>query len=287
MLVICPTPIGNLEDVSPRQREALAGADIIACEDTRRTGKLLELLGIGRLEGKPKLWRYDDHSGVREVEGILAALERGEKVVLVSDAGTPTISDPGYRLVKACRERKLAVEALPGPVAAMVALSGSGLPSDRFYFEGFLPSSAGERRKRLEALEEKFGDLTVIAYESPKRILATLEELEALVGPHREVALGRELTKVHEEFLVGELGEVRKEVQERESIKGEFVLCIGPGTGSGGEEESREQDRAIRLMLKEGLRARTIKELMSSLFEMPRSAVYERIEAVKREKEGD
>ena len=283
MLVICPTPIGNLEDITVRQRAALAGADIIACEDTRRTGKLLELLGIARVDGRPKLWRYDDHSGIEALEGIIGALERGAQITLVSDAGTPTISDPGYRLVRACRERGVRVETLPGPVAALVALSGSGLPTDRFFFAGFLPSSSGERIRRLEELDERFGDVTVVLYESPKRIVETLGDLENLVGGSREVALARELTKIHEEFLVGPLKKVRTELEGRGSVKGEIVLCIGPAGPEKADLGAERQDEAIRLMLREGLRARTIKELMSGLFEMPRSAVYARIEALKEE----
>lgn len=277
MLLICPTPIGNLDDLSLRQREALAGADIIACEDTRRTGKLLELLGIGREGGRPRLWRYDDHTARGQSEQLVEEVRRGRKVVLVSDAGTPTISDPGYRLVRACREEGLEVVALPGPVAAMVALSASGLASDRFFFEGFLPSGAGQRRERLEELDEL--SVTLLIYESPRRILGALRDVEQVCGAARQVCVARELTKKHEEFFVGPVADIIATLEARGEVRGEVVLCIGPAEDGEQEDELwREADRAIQVMVDQGVGDRTIKEVISELFEVPRSEIYGRIQ---------
>ncbi len=282
MLIICPTPIGNLDDVTPRQRDALAGADVIACEDTRRTGKLLEHLGITRVDGKPALWRYDDHSADQQVDSLVKRVQGGDEVVLVSDAGTPTISDPGYRLVRACRKRGIAVTALPGPVAAMVALSGAGLPTDRFFFEGFLPTTTEKRRERLSELGKMTA--TVIAYESPRRILGLLEDLEAVCGPAREVCAARELTKRFEEYLTGAVAEVRRELAARDEIRGEFVICIAPADSDEDEDDEwADADRLIGALLEQELRSRTIKDVVSEMYDVPRSQIYDRIEALKGE----
>lgn len=275
MLTICPTPIGNLDDLSARQREALSTADIIACEDTRRTGKLLELLGIGREEGRPKLWRYDDHTARQQSEALVEEVRRGRRVVLVSDAGTPTISDPGYRLVQACRAADLEVVALPGPVAAMVALSASGLASDRFFFEGFLPASKNQRLARLEELD-KLG-VTLLIYESPKRLLASLRDVIEVCGEERQVCVARELTKKHEEFFVGPAGEVLARIEEGGEVRGEVVLCVGAAPERSPEELWGEADRVIEILSAQGVGDRTIKEVISELFDVPRSEIYSRI----------
>lgn len=278
MLVICPTPIGNLADLSARQREALSQADIIACEDTRRTGKLLELLGVERRQGRPKLWRYDDHTARRGSDALVEEIRKGRLVVLVSDAGTPTISDPGYRLVRACREAGVEVVALPGPVAAMVALSASGLASDRFYFEGFLPTGAAQRRARLKELDEL--GVTLLIYESPKRIVETLRDVGEVCGEDRSVCVARELTKKHEEFVVGDVSTVVEELAERDEVRGEVVLCVGPGMVEEGEELWSEADRLIRALKAQGVGDRTIKEVVSELYDVPRSEIYGRIREV-------
>lgn len=278
MLVICPTPIGNLNDITARQRQVLKTADIIACEDTRRAGKLLELLAIERRQGRPRLWRYDDHTARGQVEPLVEALEEGKSVVLISDAGTPTISDPGYRLVRACRQAGQEVTALPGPVAAVVALSGAGLASDRFYFEGFLPGNRAERQSRLKALDEL--RTTVVAYESPRRIVEALRDVVEVCGEEREVCVARELTKVHEEYLVGGVKEVYEELAKRESVRGEIVLCIAAAQDVADGEEWKEADRAIEVLHNQGLSARTIKDIVSELYDVPRSQIYDRIDAV-------
>lgn len=285
MLVVCPTPIGNLGDVTPRQREVLEGADVIACEDTRSTGKLLELLGIARREGRPALWSYHEHNEQERVAGLLERLERGEMVVLVSDAGTPTISDPGYRLVDAAREKNIEVLALPGPVAAMVALSGSGLPSDRFFFEGFMPNRTGPRRARLEALRGL--GVTVIAYESPHRLLALLEDIEAVFGAAQEICVARELTKRHEEYRRGGVSEVRSDYEGRDKVRGECVVLLAPARIEAPLDLDAQIDAKIEALLEEGMRPRGIKEVIGTLFEIPKSRIYPRIEALQNKRQGE
>lgn len=283
MLVICPTPIGNLEDVTVRQRRALESADIIACEDTRRTGKLLEHLGVERTEGTPVLRRYDDHTAAEEAETLADEIARGTRVVLVSDAGTPAISDPGYRLVRACRRRNLEVTALPGAVAAAVALSASGLASDRFFFEGFLSEKQKRRLDRLELLDEL--EVTFVVYASPWRIEDVLKDIEQVCGAEREVCVGRELTKRHEEFLWGSITEVRRDLGERESVRGEFTVCVGPRRGEAVSDQWEEADRLIRVLDEGGTSSRTIKEAVDELYDVPRSKIYDRIEQVTDEEE--
>lgn len=287
MLIICPTPIGNLSDVSPRHREALASADMIACEDTRTTGKLLERLGIARVDGVPALVSYHEHNEQARVEILVTAVESGKNVVLVSDAGTPAISDPGYRLVRAVAEAGLPVVALPGPVAGMVALSASGLASDRFFFEGFLPAKHLARRKRLEIVDAL--GVSVVVYESPHRILALLEDVVAVMGANREVCVGRELTKLHEEYVRGTAQSVLETLQARERLRGEFVVILGPRQEddlAAHDEQERAIDRKIQELLDEGMRPRGIKEIVSELFKVPKSEIYARIEQISSAREG-
>ena len=199
-LTVCPTPIGNLDDVTPRVREALVGADYVACEDTRRTGLLLDRLGI-----RPAPRLVSNHEGNESARATELAqrIERGARVALVSDAGMPAISDPGFRLVRTCIDRDLEVEVLPGPSVVPVALVASGLPTDRWRFEGFLPKRAGEMERVLRSPE------TVIAFESPRRIGESLAALAA-IAPDRPAAVCRELSKLHEEVSRGTLAELAR-----------------------------------------------------------------------------
>lgn len=219
-LYVIATPIGNLEDITFRAvrilREQVA---TIACEDTRQTRKLLDHYQI-----KKPLISYHEHNEASRTAEILDSLERGESVGLVSDAGTPLVSDPGYRVVKAAVDRGFSVVPLPGPSAVLAALAASGLPTDEFRFIGFLPSKAGARRKAL--LEIKGASGTVVAYESPHRILDTLAEMAEIFG-NAPVVLGRELTKIHEEFLRGSAESIREQLAKRTSVKGEITLVIG------------------------------------------------------------
>ena len=218
-LFLVATPIGNLGDISVRALETLRMADVIACEDTRQTLKLLSHFGIQKT-----LISYHDFNEREKSTELAGRIEQGENLALVSDAGTPAISDPGYRLVRLCRERGIPVVSIPGANAAITALSASGLPSDQFLFVGFLPPRRTARREHLETLRSFPG--TLIFYEGPHRILAALEDMQEILGD-RETCIGRELTKIHEEYLFGKLSQVRQRIKEL----GEFVVVVGGFTG--------------------------------------------------------
>jgi 16S rRNA (cytidine1402-2'-O)-methyltransferase len=220
-LFIVATPIGNLEDVSFRAIRILKEADLIACEDTRYTAKLLTHYGIET----PKISYHEFNEESRTLQ-LIQMLREGKNIALVSDSGTPLISDPGYRLVSSCREEGIQAIPIPGPSAALAALVGSGLPSDSFFFAGFLPARSSMRRRRLEQLSTV--PATLIFYESPHRILSCLEDMTAILGP-RKASIGREITKMHEEFLSGSLPELLDILQQRPKIQGEFVLVIERG----------------------------------------------------------
>ncbi len=217
-LYLVATPIGNLEDITLRALRTLKECDVVAAEDTRRTGQLLKHFGIA----KPLL-SYFQFNEARRSEEIIARLQRGEKVALVTDAGSPGISDPGERVVRAAIAAGLRVEAVPGPSALVAALTASGLPTDEFHFLGFLPHKSGPRRRELERLKAIGG--TLVLYESPYRIAKLLTELSE-VFPARQVVLARELTKRFEEYLRGTPAELLKTLKSR-SLKGEFVVLIG------------------------------------------------------------
>ena len=219
-LYLVATPIGNLEDITLRALRTLKECDVVAAEDTRRTGQLLKHFGLS----KPLL-SYFQFNEAKRSEEIIERLRRGGKVALVTDAGSPGISDPGERVVRAARAAGLRVESVPGPCALVAALTASGLPTDEFHFIGFLPHKSGQRRKQLEALKEFAG--TLVLYESPYRVEKLLLEL-AEVFPERHVVMARELTKKFEEFLRGTPAELLELLKKR-SLKGEFVVLIGPG----------------------------------------------------------
>jgi 16S rRNA (cytidine1402-2'-O)-methyltransferase len=218
-LVLIGTPIGNLGDLAPRAVSELARADAIACEDTRRTGKLLEHAGVDR---RPLLV-VNDHTEAGAVRDVLARLERGERVAVVTDAGMPGISDPGERLVRAASAAGFTVEVVPGPSAAITALVTSGLPAGRFVFEGFLPRKGSGRTERLAALAAE--RRTMVLYEAPHRVARTIDDLCTAMGAGRRVVLARELTKLHEEIWRGSLGAARDRVAEHEP-RGEFVIVV-------------------------------------------------------------
>lgn len=219
ILSVCATPIGNLGDVTLRVLDALRDADLIVAEDTRVTARLLSRYGIETPVG-----RYDEHTAEARTPDIIARIASGDRVALVSDAGTPGISDPGTRLVAAALEAGLPVEVLPGPSAVLAALVGSGLPTDRFYFGGFLPRKAGERARVLAALSAL--DATLVFYESPRRAAGSLAAVAGAL-PGREVVVARELTKMHEEYVRGEAAQVAAAVEGR-LLKGEVVILVGP-----------------------------------------------------------
>lgn len=217
-LYIVATPIGNLEDITLRALRVLREADLIACEDTRWTRKLLDHAGIS----KP-LVSYHDHNESSRAAELVAKLEGGSNIALVSDAGTPLISDPGYRVVEAAIAAGVVVVPIPGACAAVAALSASGLPPDSFRFCGFLPPKKSERRAMLERLKSE--DCTLIFYEAPHRILEALEDIGAVMGA-RHVAVARELTKIHEEFLRGTAAEVHAKLSDRSVVRGEITILV-------------------------------------------------------------
>jgi 16S rRNA (cytidine1402-2'-O)-methyltransferase len=217
-LFIVATPIGNLNDISRRALETLREVDVIACEDTRHTIKLLNHFGIQ----KP-LTSYHDFNEEQKAEKLAHQLEGTMKIALVSDAGTPGIADPGYRLVRTCRQRGIPVIVIPGPNAAIAALAASGLPTDEFMFLGFLPSKKHTRRQKLAAVANV--SCTLVLYEAPHRIGGMLEDIQEVLGD-REICVVREITKIHEEFLFGKVSEVRLRVKDI----GEFVLVVAGAT---------------------------------------------------------
>jgi 16S rRNA (cytidine1402-2'-O)-methyltransferase len=220
VLHLVGTPIGNLGDLPPRAIEVLGTVALVACEDTRHTGRLLAHAGVAT----PTVSFFEGNERERGRE-VLDRLRAGDDVALVSDAGMPGISDPGFRLVRACAEEGIEVRVVPGPSAALAALVVSGLPTDRFAFEGFLPRKAGERRARMAVLAGE--ERTLVFYESPRRLVTTLSELAEAMGEERPAAVARELTKLHEEVVRGSLGEVRAELAGRDQIRGEVVLVVG------------------------------------------------------------
>jgi 16S rRNA (cytidine1402-2'-O)-methyltransferase len=235
-LVVCPTPIGNLEDVTLRVLAALREADVVACEDTRRTRILLDRYGV-----KAHLVSYHEHNEQARSAELVQRMRDGAVVALVSDAGMPLVSDPGYVLVRACVGAGLPVEVLPGPSAAITALVASGLPADEWVFHGFLPRKKGELRRLLESAEG-----TQVAFESPRRVPATLALLAELDGA-RELALCRELTKAHEEIVRGNATELAARYAEAPP-RGEVVLVLGPRSVSGDEGEPAGLDGLRRLV---------------------------------------
>ena len=231
-LYLVATPIGNLEDITLRALRILREADLIACEDTRRTGRLLKHFEID----KPLLSCHDRNEAERGRQLARRAVQ-GESIALVSDAGTPVLADPGYRVVQAALAAGVRVVPVPGPNAAIAALAASGLPPHAFVFRGFLPARKGPRRKTLA--EAGRSAETVAFYEAPHRIVRTLADVAELLGGRRLV-LARELTKLHEEFLRGTADSILERLRERPSIKGEFVLLIGPAE-KGGSAKSGER----------------------------------------------
>lgn len=262
------TPIGNLSDASPRVVETLRDADAVLCEDTRVTGKLLVHFGI-----RTPLERADENVLASRIPGILDRIAGGAHIAFVSDAGMPGVSDPGQRLVDAALDAGLPVEVIPGPSAVVCALVASGLPMERFFFEGFLPRKAGAQRERLSMLAAIPAALVI--YESPRRVAATLRVI-AEVMPARRVALVRELTKLHEEVLRGTAAELAEQTGE---LKGECVLVIAPPS----KEERAPQvtvadlDEAIRIGLAAGENKSSLAKRLAKELSRPKSEVYDRI----------
>ena len=252
-LTVCPTPIGNMDDVTRRVRDALVEADYIACEDTRRTGRLLEKMEISP---RPRLVSNHEGNEASRATELVKRIERGDRIALVSDAGMPAVSDPGYRLIRACIDRGLEIVVLPGPSVVPVALVASGLPSDRWRFEGFLPKRAGEMERVLNSTE------TVVAFESPRRISKTLAALAA-IAPEREAALCREMTKLHEEVSRGTLSDLA--LRFKGDVKGEIVLVIGPADSAGHGQDMAFAVEALKRLVQSGARPRAAATVVATL----------------------
>jgi len=258
-LVVCPTPIGNLEDITLRVLSVLRETDVVACEDTRRTRVLLDRYGVSAT-----LVSYHEHNERERSAQLVKRMREGETVALVSDAGMPLVSDPGYVLVQACVAAGLAVEVLPGPSAALAALVASGLPAETWRFVGFLPRKKGELAEVFAAPE------TVVAFESPHRLAASLAALAA-IDAAREVAVCRELTKVHEEVVRGSAAELAQRFGARET-KGEIVLVV-----AGAPREEGDLDAALaalRRLVDAGAKARPAAAVVSDLTGVPANALY-------------
>jgi 16S rRNA (cytidine1402-2'-O)-methyltransferase len=271
-LHIVATPIGNLGDITLRALAALAGADMIACEDTRVTRRLLDRYGIST-----PLTPYHDHNAENARPKLLHRLAEGAAIALVSDAGTPLVSDPGYKLVRAAGQAGHAVTALPGASAPLAALAVAGLPTDQFFFAGFLPPKATARRNRIAALARV--PATLVLFESGPRIAATLADLAAGLGA-REAALCRELTKLHEEVRRGDLVALAESAAAAE-VRGEFVLVIGPPAA-----EERPGVGDTDLLLRQALARATLKDAVGKVVEatgLPRREIYQRALALTKD----
>ena len=266
-LYLVATPIGNLEDITLRALKILRDVvSLIACEDTRQTQKLLE-----HFEIRKPLISYHDHNEAARTSGLLERLSQGESIALVSDAGTPLVSDPGYRVVVAAIENGYPVVPIPGASAALAALTASGLPVDQFRFIGFLPVKSAQRRKLLEDLA---GDLsTVIAYESPHRILPALEDVDAVLGSRR-VVVARELTKIHEEFLRGTASSIKQSLESRPAIKGEFTMLIARADSVTALETLDPIQEILRLQAETGLDRKDAIKSVAKRLGLPKREVY-------------
>mgnify|MGYP002624861744 CR=1 FL=1 len=269
MLSVVGTPIGNLDDVSPRVLATLRAADVLLCEDTRVTSKLL-----ARFDIRVSLVRCDQNVIASRVAGVLNRVEAGERVAFVSDAGMPGVSDPGQQLVDAALDRSLPVEVIPGPSAVTCALVASGLPMDQFFFEGFLPRKPGARGRRLGTLAQVPGAL--VFYESPHRVAATLASI-AEVMPSRRVALVRELTKLHEEVVRDLAPALAQRVAEAGELRGECVIVVEGPTAAKPAPAARSLDEAIAEGLAAGEAKSLLPKRLAREFGVSRSGIYDRL----------
>ncbi len=260
-LIVCPTPIGNLEDITLRVLAALREADVVACEDTRRTRVLLERYGVSA-----KLISYHEHNEPERAAELVRRMHHGETVALVSDAGMPLVSDPGFVLVRACVAAGLAVEVLPGPSAALAALVASALPVERWRFDGFLPRRRADLERAFSASE------TLVAFESPRRLVASLAVLAEL-DPERRVAVCRELTKLHEQVIRGTAAELAERFADAPA-RGEVVLVVGPAPPGAGGPDLREALAAVRRLIGAGAKPRVASSVVAGLTGSGANALY-------------
>ncbi len=273
-LFIVATPIGNLKDITQRAVEVLEAVDWVAAEDTRHTRPLLQSLGINQ-----SLISLHDHNEAYRSVQLLARLQQGESGALVSDAGTPLINDPGYHLVKLLRQHNITVVPIPGPSAVITALCAAGLPTDRFSYEGFLPAKQGKRVLALKRLKEDVR--TLVFYESPHRVQATLADLQQVFGAERPMSVARELTKKFEQFVSGSIEEVKHYFEQNtDKVRGEFVLMIGGAP----EKEAvalSEWDGLIEVLLKQELPVKQVSEIVANYAGIKKKPVYNRVLELK------
>jgi len=271
VLYIVATPIGNLDDLSARAVSVLNSVDVVAAEDTRHSGRLLQHLGLNK-----RLIALHDHNERDRAGSLLQELEAGRNVALISDAGTPLISDPGYVLVREARNRGLKVSPIPGACALVAALSAAGLPTDRFLFVGFLPAKRSGRRAALE--QQVRETATLVFYESPHRILDAVSDIAAVFGEEREIVLGRELTKTFETFYSGSVAEVLATLEaDPHGTKGEFVVMIrgAEPVASDDDAGTLDVDRLLKLLLPE-LPVKKVAKLVAELSGRPKNELYQR-----------
>jgi 16S rRNA (cytidine1402-2'-O)-methyltransferase len=269
-LYVVATPIGNLRDITFRAVAVLTQVDLIACEDTRHTRKLLDHYGIATATVS-----YHEHNEAERAAELIKRLESGARIALVSDAGTPAIADPGYRVVRGAVERGIPVFSVPGPVAFATALAASGLPTDQFAFHGFLPARRGERRSKLEKLLHS--EATEIFYEAPHRVIEAVEDIAAILGPDRPVAIARELTKVHEEFVRGNVAQALEQLKEQPSVKGEIVLLIGKATENRANKR-RDLPAQFAALLARGVDEKTAIKRLTKETGLPRDELYRELQ---------
>lgn len=269
-LYVVPTPIGNLGDASPRSLQVLAQADLIAAEDTRTTGRLLQLLGV---KASGSLVSYHDHNAASRSQSLIERIQQHQlALALVSDAGTPGCSDPGFRLIRAAAEAGLPILPLPGPAAFLCALTASGLPTDRFLFVGFLPQKSKARQQALAELAPLSASLCL--YESPRRVIDLLGDIHEVLG-ERQVSLSRELTKLHEETLRGTAQELKALLEQRDGLKGECALIIqGAPAQAAVTGDAADALRLIKSLQSAGLRPRQIKEVVAEHYQMNKKEIF-------------
>tara|TARA_B100002003_G_scaffold81964_1_gene76454 strand:- start:82 stop:996 length:915 start_codon:yes stop_codon:yes gene_type:complete len=275
-LYVVATPIGNLDDLSPRAARTLASVDVVAAEDTRHSGRLLSHLGIQK-----RMVALHDHNEKDRAAGILTELQAGRDVALISDAGTPLISDPGYVLVREARAAGHRVSPIPGPCALVAALSVAGLPTDRFLYVGFLPAKRSGRRASLEVLSSEVA--TLVFYESPHRIMESVRDIADVLGSDREIVLGREITKTFETFYSGSVADVLAELErDPHGNRGEFVVMVRGAAAQAGSEETAtmDVDRMLRVLLAE-LPVKKVAKMASELTGLSKNELYQRALALK------
>ena len=267
-LYLVGTPIGNLEDITLRASRILREVNLIAAEDTRRTGKLLQHLSIST----PQI-SYNEHNHNSRIEELISRMQQGENLALVTDAGMPSISDPGVELVRAAIAHNITVVPIPGGTAVISALAASGLPTDRFVFEGFLPQKLSDRSTRLELLRSE--TRTIVLYEAPHRILKTLKDLAEVLGESREVVLARELTKIHEEFWRGNIaGAIAMYTNERQP-KGEYTIVIHGAPASSLITDEAELKQELQQLLDRGMTRSQASRQLAKLTSLSRREIYQ------------